>query len=843
MILLRITACGGSDPPWDGGIMNILSTNAIDLNDNKFTAQARASILHAYSVADRIGSGYIGSEHLLYSLAEMPCTAYEVLKQNNVMVQDILRTAKKFIMFDEAKGLNGLDSFTPAANAVLTAAMEIATEYKQELAGTEHILMALIRIEDCMAFRILNTLESNIQKIYADCVMTMGFDAATGRMHYATAKAKSRKNPDATESYTENFARDITAMAQDGELDPCIGREKEIDRLIQVLCRRTKNNPCLVGEPGVGKTSVLEGLAMRIADKKVPELMKNKRILSLDISAMVAGTKYRGEFEERIKKVIDEVSHDPTIILFVDELHTIIGAGDAQGSMDAANILKPALARGELQMVGATTLKEYRKYIEKDAALERRFQPITVEEPTVEETIDILKGLRLVYEEHHSVKISDEAIEACAKLSARYVNDRFLPDKAIDAMDEAASRLHLDGDKKSNDITELKRQIAELKKKLETAIIKNKRKDAKELKDEVDQLEKRLLEISVIRPKSGAKKELKKKHIEKIIALWTGIPLERLMEEESVKLLKMPEILEKRVKGQREAVEAITKAIRRSRVGLKDPNRPIGSFLFLGPTGVGKTELSKALAEAMFGDENAMIRVDMSEYMEKHSVSKFIGSPPGYVGYEEGGQLSEQIRRKPYSVVLFDELEKAHPDVFNILLQVLEDGHITDAQGRKISFKNSIIIMTSNAGAQAIMSPKHLGFVGGNDATATYERMKEGINEEIKNIFKPEFLNRIDEIIVFRALTKENLADIARMQLDIVMKRCREQMGATVTYSDAVVTYILEKGYDEKFGARPIRRAVQSEIEDFLAEEFLKQKKIKSISLDIKDGKLDADVK
>ncbi len=831
-------ACGGADPPGHGGTMNIISLNGVDLYDNKFSKQAKAVIAHAYGVADRIGSGYIGSEHLLYSLAESPCTAYEVLKQNSVMVQDILRTAKKFIMFDEAKGLNGLDSFTPAAAAVLRTATDIASEYRQTLAGTEHILMALVRTDDCMAFRILNTLEANVQKIYADCVMTMGFDAATGRMHYATAMARLKKGSDAAESYTENFARDITRMAQDGELDPCIGRDKEIDRLIQVLCRRTKNNPCLVGEPGVGKTSVLEGLAMRIADKKVPELMKNKRILSLDISAMVAGTKYRGEFEERIKKVIDEVSHDPTIILFVDELHTIIGAGDAQGSMDAANILKPALARGELQMVGATTLKEYRKYIEKDAALERRFQPITVEEPTAEETIEILKGLRPVYEEHHSVKISDEAIEACANLSARYVNDRFLPDKAIDAMDEAASRLHLDGDKKSNDIAELKLRAAELKKELETAIVKNKLKDAKELKDEIDKIEKKLLDISVIRPKRGAKKELKKRHIEKIIALWTGIPLERLVEEESEKLLKMPEILEKRVKGQREAVEAITKAIRRSRVGLKDPNRPIGSFLFLGPTGVGKTELSKALAEAMFGDENAMIRVDMSEYMEKHSVSKFIGSPPGYVGYEEGGQLSEQIRRKPYSVVLFDELEKAHPDVFNILLQVLEDGHITDAQGRKISFKNSIIIMTSNAGAQAIMSPKHLGFVGGNDATATYERMKEGINEEIKNIFKPEFLNRIDEIIVFRSLTKDNLRDIARMQLDIVAKRCKEQMGAVVVYTDKVVDHIMEKGYDEKFGARPIRRAVQTEVEDGLAEQFLKKRDLKKISVDAADGKL-----
>ncbi len=814
--------------------MGKLYDEAFENYEDKFSKQAKKAIACSYAVAEKIGQGYVGTEHLLIALMETECTAREILLHNQVLKKDVYEANSRFVQFGNEAEFDGNDGFSPAARRVLLSACEEMKYFGRDLTGTEHILMAIIKEEDCLANRILNTLNVNLQKLYADAVMTMGIDAATARMEYTFAKTKRNKSEE--ESFTENFAKDITLMAKKGELDPCIGREKEIERLIQVLCRRTKNNPCLVGEPGVGKTSVLEGLAARIAEDRVPEMMKGKRILSLDISAMVAGTKYRGEFEERIKRVINEVSNDPSIILFVDELHTIIGAGASEGSMDAANILKPALARGELQMVGATTLNEYRKRIEKDAALERRFQPITVEEPTVEETVEILKGLRPVYEKHHSVKISDEALEACAKLTSRYVNDRFLPDKAIDAMDEAASRLHLEKELGSGKNAGVNARLREIRKELEQALIKNRMEEAKALSEEEEELMKKL-PAAKKGGKRGLKKELKKEHIEKIVALWTGIPLEKVMEEESEKLLKMPETLEKRVKGQREAVEAITKAIRRSRVGLKDPNRPIGSFLFLGPTGVGKTELSKALAEAMFGDQNAMIRVDMSEYMEKHSVSKFIGSPPGYVGHEEGGQLSEQIRRKPYSVVLFDELEKAHPDVFNILLQVLEDGHITDAQGRKVSFKNTIIIMTSNAGAQAIMSPKHLGFLGGNDAAATYERMKEGINEEIKNIFKPEFLNRIDETIVFRSLSKDDLREIARMQLDIVVKRCKEQMGADVGYSDNVVDYILEKGYDEKFGARPIRRAVQTEIEDALAEEFLKKRNIKHISIDIKEGK------
>ncbi len=816
--------------------MGKIYDEAFENYDDKFSKQAKKAIAEAYAIAENIGQGYVGSEHLLMALAETECTAQKILQQNGVISMELHKANSTFVKFEAERYVDGNDSFTPAARRVLKSAEEEAEYYDEKIVGTEHILMAIVKDDDCVANRLLNTLDVDLRKLYADAAMLMGEDAATASMEYTLAKTKRKKGNE--ESFTANYAKDITQMARKGDLDPCIGREKEIERLIQVLCRRTKNNPCLIGEPGVGKTSVLEGLAARIADDRVPAMMKGKRILSLDLSALVAGTKYRGEFEERIKKVINEVSNDPSIILFVDELHTIIGAGGSEGAMDAANILKPALARGELQMIGATTIKEYRKRIEKDAALERRFQPITVEEPTVEETVEILKGLRPVYEKHHGIRISDDALEACASLTSRYVNDRFLPDKAIDAMDEAASRLHLETDPGSGKNAGLNERLREVNDQLENAIAKNRIEEAAALAKEAEEIRDQLSGKSKDGKKKGARKELKRAHIEKIIAQWTGIPLEKVMEKESEKLLKMPEILEKRVKGQREAVEAITKAIRRSRVGLKDPNRPIGSFLFLGPTGVGKTELSKALAEAMFGDENAMIRVDMSEYMEKHSVSKFIGSPPGYVGHEEGGQLSEQIRRKPYAVVLFDELEKAHPDVFNILLQVLEDGHITDAQGRKVSFKNTIIIMTSNAGAQTIMTPKHLGFVGGNDTAATYERMKEGINEEIKNIFKPEFLNRIDETIVFRQLSKDDLKEIAKMQLDIVVKRCDEQMGAKVSYSEKVVDFILEKGYDEKFGARPIRRAVQTEIEDALAEEFLKNRKIKKMSLDIEEGKL-----
>ncbi len=789
--------------------------------DNKFSKEAKKVIALSYKISEDIGQGYVGTEHLLMALIEVPGVAADILKENGVEITRIIDVDRQLILFDTIEESDGNDSFSPAARKVLINAEAEAKRVNAAKIGTEHILLAILKLDSCLAVRILNTCEIKIEKLFYDVIMVMGGDAATARLEYQASRVRSQMPEQPM--FTEQYSRDITALCRDGKLDVCVGREKEIQRLIQVLCRRTKNNPCLVGEPGVGKTAVLEGLAAWIVNDRVPEMMKGKRILSLDIPAMVAGTKYRGEFEERIKRVIAEVSEDPSVILFIDELHSIIGAGGAEGTMDAANILKPALARGELQIIGATTIAEYRKHIEKDAALERRFQPITVEEPSVAETEEILKGLRPVYEKHHGVIIDDSAVKACAELTSRYVNGRFLPDKAIDAMDEAASRLHLDHEPVTDEAMQTQKQMADFSEKLEEALIsgdmeaaKDYSKKLKALKDKAENKKSKAK-----KGKKAAKPVLTESHVEAVIAQWTGIPLEKVQQSESDKLLRMTEILERRVKGQHEAVEAITKAIRRGRVGLKDPNRPTGSFLFLGPTGVGKTELAKALAEAMFGDENAMIRVDMSEYMEKHTVSKFIGAPPGYVGHEEGGQLSERIRRKPYSVLLFDELEKAHPDVFNILLQVLEDGHITDSQGRKVSFKNTIIIMTSNAGAQSIMSPKRLGFLSGSGEQANYEKMRDGVMEEIKSIFKPEFLNRIDETIVFRPLNRDILRSIAAMQIDIVAKRCLEQMKVSLTYDESVTEYILKKGYDEKFGARPIRRAVQNLVEDSLAEKFL----------------------
>ena len=794
--------------------------------ENKFSKDAKAAIALSYKISEDIGQGYVGTEHLLMALMEVPGVASEILKENGAEITRIIDVDRQLILFDKVEECDGNDSFSPAARQALIDAEAEARRSETSKIGTEHILLAILKLENCLAVRILNTCEVKLEKVYVDCITMLGGDPSTARVEFQAARLKIR--PESEQGMvTEQYSRDITALCSEGKLDVCVGREKEIQRLIQILCRRTKNNPCLVGEPGVGKTAVLEGLAAWIVSGRVPDMMKGKRILSLDLPAMVAGTKYRGEFEERIKKVITEVSEDPSVILFIDELHSIIGAGSAEGTMDAANILKPALARGELQIIGATTISEYRKHIEKDAALERRFQPVTVEEPTVQETVEILKGLKPVYEKHHNVMIDDSAINACASLTARYVNDRFLPDKAIDAMDEAASRLHLDNERVTENDLGIKKKIAELTERMEEALTANDMEEArscsakiKELNTKADKAAAKAARYA----KAGKKAErphLTEKEVEHVIAQWTGIPLEKVQQSESDRLLHMSEILEKRVKGQHEAVEAITKAIRRGRVGLKDPNRPTGSFLFLGPTGVGKTELAKALAEAMFGDENAMIRIDMSEYMEKHTVSKFIGAPPGYVGHEEGGQLSERVRRKPYSVLLFDELEKAHPDVFNILLQVLEDGHITDSQGRKVSFKNTIIIMTSNAGAQSIMNPKRMGFLSGGSEQADYEKMRDGVMDEIKNIFKPEFLNRIDETIVFRPLSREVLKSIAGMQIDIVARRCSEQMGVTLEYDDTVTEYILKTGYDEKFGARPIRRAVQNLVEDSLAEKFL----------------------
>jgi len=805
----------------------------------KFTPNAQKALAVAYEISDRLGQSYIGTEHLLIALTQCDGVAKDILLANGVLPDKLQELAKQLIVLGGNEEPDGQDSFSPMARRVLQKSEQEANAFGETLAGTEHILVALIKERMCLAVRLLNTLEINVQKVFADAILLMGGDMVMAKAEFAMSRGKGGKK--SLTPTLEQYSRDLTLSAEEHKLDPVVGRKKEMERLIQILCRRTKNNPCLIGEPGVGKTAVVEGLATLLAKGDVPEIMKGKKILSLDLSAMVAGSKYRGEFEERIKRVIAEVIASGNVILFIDELHTIIGAGGAEGAMDASNILKPALARGELQVIGATTREEYRKHVEKDAALERRFQPVAVEEPTEEEAVDILHGLRANYESHHGVEISEEAMKAAVSLTSRYVNDRFLPDKAIDAMDEAASRLHLKSFTISDKDKELEQKIADLELGKEDALIDGNIDLASEISAEQKKLEKQMARRKK-KQAELAKAEhpvLTEEQIAQVVSSWTGIPLSRLQEAESQRLKNLPDVLKKRVVGQDDAVLSVVKAIRRARVGLKDPNRPIGSFLFLGPTGVGKTELSKALAEAMFGDENAMIRVDMSEYMEKHSVSKMIGSPPGYVGHEEGGQLSEQIRRKPYSVLLFDELEKAHPDVFNILLQVLEDGRITDSQGRKVSFKNTIIIMTSNTGAGVIMKPKHLGFVSQNDEQADYEKMRENVMEEVKKSFKPEFLNRIDETIVFRSLTKDTLRRIAKLQLDIIKKRCKEQLNIKLNLQESVTEFILEKGFDDKYGARPIRRAVQTHIEDMLAEEIIKGtiKQGDTVTLSVKDGK------
>ncbi len=808
--------------------------------NNKFTPNAEQVLAEAYKLSEQMGQGYIGTEHLLIALAKIEGVAKEILVKNGAEADGLIDLSRQLIVLGGAEEPDGKDSFSPAARRVLEQSEREANARGEHYIATEHMLLALLKDAACLAVRLLNTMGVNVQKAFSDTILLMGGDMGDAKYEFAASRGRAKQK--SSTPTLDQYSRDLTEYARNKKLDPVVGRGLEMERLIQILCRRTKNNPCLIGEPGVGKTAVVEGLASRIAEDSVPELMKGKRVLSLDLSAMVAGSKYRGEFEERIKRVISEVINDGSVILFIDELHTIIGAGGAEGAMDASNILKPALARGELQVIGATTREEYRKHIEKDAALERRFQPVVVEEPSEEETIEILRGLRPSYESHHEVEISEEAIRAAVSLTARYVNDRFLPDKAIDAMDEAASRLHLMGYGLSAKQKELEEAIEKEEQKKEAALVEGNIEEAKRISDEEKKLAKRLEREKKAQAKKLAAKPqfLNEEHIAQVVSSWVKIPLSRIQEAESERLMKLPDTLKQRVVGQDDAVLSVTKAIRRARVGLKDPNRPIGSFLMLGPTGVGKTELSKALAEAMFGDENAMIRVDMSEYMEKHSVSKIIGSPPGYVGHEEGGQLSEQVRRKPYSVVLFDELEKAHPDVFNILLQVLEDGHITDAQGRKVSFKNTIIIMTSNAGAGVIMEPKRLGFSAKEDEQADYERMRENVMGEVKRMFKPEFLNRIDETIVFRPLTKETLKSITNIQLDIVKKRCREQLGIKLLLQDSVAEYILEKGYDDKYGARPIRRAVQTYLEDAFAEEVLKgkMKRGDTVSLSMADGKL-----
>ena len=787
----------------------------------KFTNKAQEVLKRAQEAALKLGNKYVGTEHILLGLTLVSdSVAAKALESQGVTYHQVM---------DKIQSMTGGTSayyipadFTPRAKRVVESSVQEAFRMGTGYVGTEHILIALIRENDNIAVRIMVSLDLNLQRLYDDIMNMLG----EGEDQNSSARGMNSQGEKQEKSATETldkFSRDMTALAKKNKFDPIVGRDKEIERIVQILSRRTKNNPCLVGDPGVGKTAIVEGLAQKIAEGNVPDTLKNKRIVGLDLSAMVAGSKYRGEFEERMKKAMDEVKADGNIILFVDEIHTIIGAGAVEGAIDASNILKPALSRGEIQLIGATTLEEYRKHIEKDAAFERRFQPVKVEEPDEQAAVAMLKALRDKYEMHHKVTISDDAIEAAVKLSSRYVSDRFLPDKAIDLIDEAASRLRLKTFSAPDNVAEMEEKLAEMEKEKEAAIKTEEFEKAAEIKRAQDALRAQWKE---------AKKEWENNHenqaqvvtreeVAEVVSVWTGVPLQSLQEEESQRLLHLEDILHQRVIGQSEAVKALAKAIRRGRVGLKDPNRPIGSFLFLGPTGVGKTELSKALAEALFGDEDAMIRIDMSEYMEKHSVSRMVGSPPGYVGYEEGGQLSEKVRRNPYSVVLFDEIEKASPDVFNVLLQVLDDGHITDGQGRKVDFKNTVIIMTSNAGARSIVEPKRVGFTSMETEEQSYQNMKKNVMEEVRHIFKPEFLNRIDDMIVFHSLTQEDILEIVKLMTKTVSKRIKENMDITVTFTDKALEKIAEEGYDKAFGARPLRRAIQSRIEDAFAEEYL----------------------
>ena len=806
----------------------------------RYTPQAKEALSLAVEMAESLNHGYVGTEHLLIGLLqEGTGVAAKVLEENGVEEAKVVELVSQLITPDNSVQMAENAAYTPRARRVIENSYREAVRFKAAQIGTEHILIAILREGDCVASRLLNTIGISVQKLYIDLLAAMGEDASSVKdeMQRGSYGKRGSSTP-ALDSYSRN----LTQMALDGKLDPVIGREHEIQRVIQILSRRTKNNPCLIGEPGVGKTAVVEGLAQRIAAGDVPDTIADKRVMTLDLSGMVAGSKYRGEFEERIKKVIAEVVESKDVLLFIDEIHTIIGAGGAEGALDASNILKPSLARGELQLIGATTIDEYRKYIEKDAALERRFQPVTVDEPSEEESIAILKGLRSRYEEHHKVEITDDALEAAVKLSARYINDRFLPDKAIDLIDEASSKVRLLNYTKPAKVRTYEEQIDELEEEKETAIREEAYEKAGDIKKKQEKLKEKIRQTleKWEKEKETRKLTVGENEVADVVAGWTKIPVKKLAEEESERLKNLENILHERVVGQEEAITAVSKAIRRGRIGLKDPKRPIGSFLFLGPTGVGKTELSKALAEAMFGTETSLIRVDMSEYMEKHSVSKMIGSPPGYVGYEEGGQLSEKVRRNPYSVILFDEIEKAHPDVFNILLQVLDDGHITDAQGRKIDFKNTIIIMTSNAGAENIIAPKRLGFGVATDAKADHEFMKGRVMEEVKRLFKPEFLNRIDEIIVFHQLTKEHMKGIADIMLKGIEKRCKEQLGITLTVNEAAKELLIDKGYDEKYGARPLRRTIQSLLEDKMAEEILdgKIKKSAGVEAGCEDGRL-----
>ena len=786
----------------------------------QFTDKAKAALILAERAAKSLRQSYVGSEHILIGLLrENTGVAATVLQNNGVDVVQLKEMIKDLIAPESSILIAEHDGYSPRAQSILDEAHRQAERFHSDKTGTEHILLALLKEGENVAVRLLNTMGISIQKLYVDVLVAMGEDG--GLYKEDLGKKQGRKKSGT--STLDQYSRDLTALARDGKLDPVIGRQDEITRVIQILSRRTKNNPCLIGEPGVGKTAVVEGLAARIVTGDVPFTVQNKRVLTLDLSGMVAGSKYRGEFEERIKKVIKEVIEDGNVVLFLDEMHTIIGAGGAEGAIDASNILKPSLARGEIQLIGATTIAEYRKYVERDAALERRFQPVTVEEPTVEEAENILRGIAHKYEEHHRVTITSEAISAAVALSNRYINDRNLPDKAIDLIDEAAAAVRLKVTGQPDKLKELSDEIKKIDLQIERSIRMEAFTQAAELKKKqsdcirkYERIVRRMEKEEEMRTYIVGENE-----IAEVVSLWTKIPVKKLAEKESERLLKLESILHKRVIGQEEAVSAVAKAMRRGRVGLQDPNRPIGSFLFLGPTGVGKTELSKALAEAMFGSENALIRVDMSEYMEGHSVSKMIGSPPGYVGFEEGGQLSEKVRRNPYSVVLFDEIEKAHPDVFNVLLQVLDDGHITDSKGRKVSFKNTILIMTSNAGAQRIIDPKNLGFGAQTTEEQDYDKMKSNVMEEVKRLFKPEFINRIDEIMVFHPLNKEDMKKIVSLLSKNLVKRCAEQMEIDLTITSSVKDWLIEKHMDAKMGARPLKRAIQSEIEDALAEEIL----------------------
>ena len=785
--------------------------------EKQYTRQAQEALNMARKIAAELKHPYVGTEHLLFGLKRVfTGVAGQVLDKNKVDEEQMEKAMDILVSAPEAakKERKHLE-YSPRLRYILEESQNEAAQLASEKVGTEHLLLAMLKDGDCVATRMLMTLNVNIQKLFQDLLLAAGIDPKE--------YMENQKDGETVGGIIDQYSTDLTQEAREGKLDPVIGREKEIARIMEILSRRTKNNPCLVGEPGVGKTAIVEGLARQIAEGIVPESMKDKRIMVLDLPGMIAGSKYRGEFEERMKKLIREVKTAGNIILFLDELHTIIGAGGAEGAIDASNILKPSLARGEMQLIGATTLTEYRKYIEKDAALERRFQPVTVEEPTEDECVRILEGLKEKYEAHHDVEIEEDALKAAVHMSCRYINDRFLPDKAIDVLDESCSKVKLRGFKVPENIVGTEIRCGKLEQEKEAALKAGDIEKASELHREQKEAEKKLEQAKKRFNKKNEKKKVPvtEEDVADVISMWTRIPVTRLNESEIERLKKLDKTLEKRVIGQEEAIQALSKAVKRGRVGLKDPARPIGSFLFLGPTGVGKTELSKALAEALFGNEEDMIRVDMSEYMEKHSVSKMIGSPPGYVGHEDGGQLSEKVRRNPYSVILFDEIEKAHPDVFNILLQVLDDGHITDSQGRKVDFRNTVIIMTSNAGAKAIIEPKKLGFTQQEDQKADYKRMKANVMDEVKQLFRPEFLNRIDEIIVFHPLNEDNMKKIVGLMCKEVVQRAKEQLEITLIVRDSVKKHIVETGSDKKYGARPLRRAVQSQLEDKLAEALL----------------------